>query len=159
MENQVRIAVALLMLMAGIVSAQAASTDVVFRGGLNVTSTSGCTGWNPDKQYFTGTYWVPVAGSTNGPDSVLSLLFPGGGGEGFELRNGAFSATYKTVNAHHIFTRVGTYLAQLKISIQNPTVIATTTPTVSFRGTIKGFDNVSTCLVNFSANLIRQLDP
>lgn len=148
-----------MMLVAGSLSSHAAPTDVVFHGGLNVTSTTGCTGWNPDRQYFTGTYWVPVAGSTNGPDSILTMLFPGGGGEGFELRNGAFTAAYKTVNAHHISARVGAYLAQLKISIQNPAVLATTTPTVSFRGSIKGFDNLSACVVNFSANLIRQLDP
>ena len=62
-------------------TAHAAPTDVVFRGGLFVTSTSGCTGYNPDKNYFTGTYWVPVAGSTNGPDSVLNFLQGGGGGK------------------------------------------------------------------------------
>ncbi len=42
--------------------AEAASTDVVFKGGATVTSTSGCTGWNPDKQFFIGTYWRGVLG-------------------------------------------------------------------------------------------------
>lgn len=144
---------------ASVLPARAASTDVVFMGGFTVTSTSGCTGWNPDKRYFTGTYWVPVAGSTNGPDSVLTMLSQGGGGEGFEIRNGVFTTAYKTVTAYHIFTRVGTYLAQVKIASRNPATIATTTPAVGIKGSIKGFDNVATCVVNFSANMLRQLDP
>lgn len=139
--------------------AEAAPTDVVFMGGLTVTSTSGCTGWNPDKRYFTGTYWVPVAGSTNGPDSVLTMLFPGGGGEGFEIRNGEFTSTYKTATAYHIFTRVGTYSAQVKITSRNPATVTTTTPAVGIKGSIKGFDNLATCVVNFSANMLKQLDP
>ena len=151
------------LVLLGVVScpaaALAASTDVVFWGGLNVDSTTGCTGWNPDKSNFWGTYWVPVAGSTNGPDSVLNLLFRGGGGEGFQLNGDVFATTFKTVDAFHIFTRVGSYSAQIKIKTQTPATILTTTPRITISGSIKGFDNTATCVVNFSASLIRQLNP
>lgn len=150
---------ALLALVASPAAALAASTDVVFWGGLNVDSTSGCTNWNPDKQDFWGTYWVPVAGSTNGPDSVLNLLNRSGGGEGFQLNNGVFTTTFKNVDAVHVFTRIGNYAAQIKIKSQVPAIIATTTPKVAISGSIKGFDNTATCVVNFSASLIRQLNP
>jgi hypothetical protein len=153
------IGIAAISLLALTTSAQSAPTDVVFWGGLNVDSTSGCTGWNPVKQTFWGTYWVPVAGSTNGPDSVLSLLNRGGGGEGFQLNNGVFTTTYKTVNAVHVFTRIGTYSAQVKIKSQVPATILTTTPRITISGSIKGFDSTPTCVVNFSANMVRNLEP
>ena len=62
-------------LMAWAGSAWAASTDVVFKGGGVFTSTSGCTGWNPNKEFFFGTYWVPVAGSTNAVARVSAMKF------------------------------------------------------------------------------------
>lgn len=147
------------MAISGIGAAQAASTDVVFWGGLNADSTAGCTGYDPVKQTFWGTYWVPVAGSTNGNDSVLNLLNRGGGGEGFQLNGDVFTTAFKNVDAFHIFTRVGTYAAQIRIKTQTPQVILTTTPRVTITGAIKGFDHTATCVVNFSANLVRQLDP
>ena len=47
---------------AAIAPAVAAPTDVIFKGGGTITSTSGCTNWNPDKSFFMFTYWVPVTG-------------------------------------------------------------------------------------------------
>ena len=147
------------LLLGAAAIAQAAPTDVVFLGGLVVTSTSGCTGFNPDKNYFTGTDWVPVAGSTNGPDSVLNFLFGGGGGEGFQLNNGVFTSTYKPVNATHIFTRNGTYFAQLKVTQGTPATISTTTKTVTVVGAVKGWDQQAACVVNFSMSLVKNLRP
>ena len=140
-------------------TAQAAPTDVVFWGGLVVTSTSGCTGYNPDKNYFTGTYWVPVTGSTNGPDSVLNFLQTNGGGEGFQLNNGVFSSTYKPVTATLIFTRNHTYIAQLKVTQRTPATISTTTKTVTVVGAVKGWDGQPGCIVNFSMSLVKNLRP
>ena len=102
-------------------NAEAASTDVVFKGGMDVTSTSGCTGWNPDKHFFVGTYWVPVAGSTNGPDSVINMH--DNSSEGFQLDNGVFTSTYKAVHAVHSYTRIGTYNAFIKVTSQVPATI------------------------------------
>jgi hypothetical protein len=141
------------------VPAQAAPTDVVFKGGAVITSTTGCTGWNPATNFFVGTYWVPVAGSTNGPDSVINFLQPGGGGEGFQLDNGVFNATFKAVHANHIYTRIGTYDAFVRVTGQSPAVILTTTTRVTVVGSVKGWDNTPTCIANFTMNLVRDLQP
>ena len=150
-------AAALLLGPAG--TAHAAPTDVVFLGGLVVTSTSGCTGYNPDKNYFTGTYWVPVTGSTNGPDSTLNFLQTSGGGEGFFLANGKFTSVYKLVEATHIGTLNGTYFAQLKVTKQTPATISTTTKTLTVVGAVKGWDRQPGCIVNFSMSLVKNLRP
>lgn len=139
--------------------AQAASTDVVFRGGATVTSTSGCTGWNPDKQFFVGTYWVPVSGSTNGPDSVVNFLFPGGGGEGFQLNGGVLTTAYKSVRATHIYTRNGNYTASMRVTARSPATITKTTQRVWLAGSVKRWDQQTNCIVNFQMNLLREPNP
>ncbi len=139
--------------------AQAASTDVVFKGGATVTSTSGCTGWNPDKQFFIGTYWVPVSGSTNGPDSVVNFLFPGGGGEGFQLNGGVLTATYKNVQATHIYTRNGNYTASMRVTSRSPATIIKSTQRVWLVGSVKKWDQQTNCVVNFQMNLLREPNP
>jgi len=144
-----------LLVLAG--SAQAASTDVVFKGGGNFTSTTGCTGWNPDKEFFLGTYWVPVAGSTNGPDSVITFHFGNGTGEGFQRDGDVFlKAAFRRVRAVHVYTRIGTYFAYVKAS-QSPETILDTTETLTVTGAIKGWDQVPDCIVNFTMSLVKDL--
>jgi hypothetical protein len=147
------------LLLSSAAMAQAAPTDVVFLGGLDVTSTSGCAGYNPDKEFFIGTYWVPVVGSTNGPHSTLNFLNRGGGGEGFFLANDVFTSVYKPVEATHIFTLNGTYFAQLKVTKQTPATISTTTKTVTVAGAVKGWDRQVGCVVNFTMSLVKNLRP
>jgi hypothetical protein len=88
--------------------ALAASTDVVFKDGPAIPATSGCTDWNPLKDFYLGTLWVPVTGSTNGPDCVITFRQVNGTAEGY-LDAGVFTSTFKAVHAHHVYTRVGTY--------------------------------------------------
>ncbi len=147
------------VLLATTQTANAASTDVVFRGGLNVTSTTTCPDWNPNKEFFLATYWVPVAGSTNGPDSVLTFHSGNGSAEGFELSSGTFTSTYQSVDTMHVYTRIGSYPAFVKVTSQNPATILTTTQKVTVTGAVKGFGFQSTCIVNFTMSLVRNLDP
>jgi hypothetical protein len=146
------------LLLSSAAMTHAAPTDVVFKGGMTVPSTSGCTNWNPDKQFFVGTYWVPVAGSTNGPDSVINM-HSGNSSEGFQLDNGVFTSAFKAVHAVHSYTRIGTYNAFIKVTNQLPTTILTTTQKVTVDGSIKGFDGTPTCIVKFTMSLVRDLQP
>jgi hypothetical protein len=140
-------------------TARAAPTDVVYQGGGTVTGTAGCPGWNPLRQFFHGTYWVPVASSTNGPDSVITFHFGNGTAEGFELRNGVFTTDFKTVLATHVYTRTGTYPASLRILSRAPVTITTATQTVAITGTVRGWDRQPNCHVNFTMMLVRDLNP
>ncbi|MCB1381057.1 MAG: hypothetical protein KDK89_22220 [Alphaproteobacteria bacterium] len=140
-------------------NAQAAPTDVVFQGGVSITSTVNCPGWNPDKDLAWGTYWVPVAGSTNGPDSVITFHFPNGTAEGFELGADVFTSTFKPVTAYHVYTRVGKYAALARVAQQVPATLSTTTPTVTVRGAIKNWDRQAGCIVNFTLTGVRDLRP
>ena len=139
--------------------ALAASTDVVFKGGMDITSTTGCTtGWDPNKHFFVATYWVPVAGSLNGPDSVISMR-EGLSSDGFQLRNGVFTSTFQSVQAMHVYTRIGTYNAFIKVTARSPATILTTTQNVTVVGAIQGFDFRPTCVLNFTMNVLRDLRP
>ena len=155
--TRISIAVASLLTLAG--GAQALPTDVVYKGGGTFTVTSGCTGFNPINQFFLGTYFVPVAGSTNGPDSTITFHFGNGGAEGFKLTNDVFTSTFKAVTATHVYTRTGSYPAFVSISPQVPAVITTTTPRVTVIGFVKGWDNVPNCLVHFQLNMVKDLMP
>jgi hypothetical protein len=145
-------------LLAAAPAAHAQPTDVVFQGGIVVTSTSGCTNWDPVKQLGWGTYWVPVAGSTNGPDSVITFRF-GTSAEGFQLNNGVLTPAFKPMDAFHIYTRVGNYPAFGRVTSQIPATITTATQRVTVLGAIKGWDHTPTCVVNFSLNAVRDLNP
>ena len=149
------IAVAM-VLLAGVQGARAA--DVVFWGGLSVTSTAGCSNWNPDKNMFTGTYFVPIAGTANGTDSSLVFHYNSIGGEAFTLFGGRFANSYKDVEATHIYTRAGAYAAKLKL-VQTPAALTATSGSVKAVGSIKGWDNDADCLVNFTFQGLRNLNP
>jgi hypothetical protein len=138
--------------------AEAATTDVVFKGGGTFTSATNCPDWNPAKNFFSGTYWTPVATTTNGPDTIITF-HQDMSVEGFELKSGSFNTTYKPVKAYHIYTRVGNYNASIKLSSQTPAVITKTTQGVNLTGSIKGFGFQTTCIANFNMNLVRDLQP
>jgi hypothetical protein len=148
-----------LSLAVGSTCGVAAPTDVVFLGGGHFSSTSGCEGWNPDKEFFVGTYWVPVAQSTNGPDSVITFHFGNGTAEGFQRDQDVFSSNFKRVDAVHVFTRIGTYSASVKVTEQKPETIRRNTQSVSVTGAVKGWDRDADCIVNFRMNLVRNLQP
>ena len=154
-----RVALGLLLAIAAGSAANAASTDVVFKGGLDITNTSGCTGWDPVNQFFLGTYWIPVTGSTNGPDSVLTMHSGDAGAEGFYLPGGVFTSLFKTVQALHIFTRTDIYSAFVKVSSQTPAAIATTTQKITVNGQVKGFGSTLACIVTFAFSGVRDLQP
>ena len=139
--------------------ASAAPTDVVFRGGGHFISTSGCDGWNPDKEFFVGTYWVPVPGSTNGPHSTITFHFGNGTAEGFFLANGVFNSTFKSVQATHVYTLTGTYSAFVKITSRTPATLSTSTNVVTIVGAVRGCDRDPNCITNFRMALVRDLDP
>ena len=152
-------AVSCLTLLALAAPAAAAPNDVIFKGGGAITSTSGCTNWNPDKSFFMFTYWVPVAGSTNGNDSAANFHFNNYASEGFQLDNDLFTTNFKTVRVNHVYTRNSNYLAFLKILSQSPSIIVTTTARISVIGTIQGWDNTPSCVVNFTASAVKDLQP
>jgi hypothetical protein len=140
-------------------SANAASTDVVFRGGGTFTSTSGCEGWNPAKDFFVGTYWVPVAGSTNGPDSVITFHFGNGTAEGFQRDGDVFTPAFKSVWAVHAYTRIGTYDAFVRVTSRTPATITKNTKGVDLVGAVRGWDRDTNCVANFTMKLVRDLQP
>lgn len=150
------------MIIAAAVLAASASlahaADIVFWGGLSVTSTANCNNWNPDKQMFTGTYFVPIAGSQNGTDSTLIFHNNGVGGEAFTLFNDVFTGTFKDVEATHIYTRAGTYPAKVKLT-QTPTTLGLTTNAVKAVGSVRGWDHDTDCVVNFTFQGLKNLNP
>lgn len=142
-------------------AASAASTDVVFLGGLTVTNTSGCTNYDPNHQFFGGSYFVPVVGSTNGSNSTLTFHSGGalGGVEGFTLASAAFTSAFQPVTGTHVYTLAGTYPASVKVTSQAPPIILTTTQKVSVVGAVQGFSFQPSCVVNFTFSGLRDLQP
>lgn len=139
--------------------ATANPNDVVFKGGLTVTSTSGCqNGWDPKNQFFIGTYFVPVAGSSNGSDSTITF-HQLDSSEGFTLINGSFTTAYKKVQGTHVYTRAGTYDAYVLVSVQTPAVITTSTKSLTMAGSLKGWSFNSSCIINFHLNAVKDLQP
>ena len=137
-------------------AAHADHPEIVFKGGLTVTDTVGCTpGYNPLNLYVEGFYFVPIPGSVNGPDSNLSFHAKNGAANGFRLSGGSFTSNYKAVNAFFVYTRAGSYSSFVKITKQVPAVLTTTSGAVTVAGSIKGFDFRANCTINFLLNAVR----
>ena len=137
---------------------RALPSDVAFKGGISVTSTSGCTIWNPNKKWFAGVYRVPVVGSSNPPDSYL-IFSIGDAISSFKLVGDTFSTSFKTVEAISIGTQVDTFSASVKIAAQVPAVVGLTTLRVDTTGTVQGWENEPSCVVNFIMSGVRDLNP
>lgn len=149
----VRTSAVIAALLLGIAPAKAA--EVVFKGAMLITSTSGCTsGWNPVGEIKEATYWLPIAGSSNGNKSVITLR-EGTGAEGFATEDGVFTSSYKTVNATHVGTLTGTYTASLRMASQSPAKPVATTNLIRATGTIKGFDFRAGCTISFDMSVYR----
>lgn len=137
---------------------RALPSDVAFKGGISVTSTSGCTIWNPNKKWFAGSYRVPVVGSSNPPDSYL-IFSIGDAIASFKLVGDTFSTSFKMVEAISIGTQVSTFSASVKIAAQVPAVVGLTTLRVDTTGTVQGWENEPSCVVNFIMSGVRDLNP
>lgn len=153
----IRAMLAFAALLAATGAASAATTLVTFKGGLIVTSTSGCQDWNPNGQFFQGTYELPVGGSPAGYYSSLNLLNPSGSAEGFQRSNDVFTTVYKAVTAMHVYTSINSFSAYLKINSQSPAVISTATQSVTLTGSIKNWGQDADCIVNFRMALVKDL--
>lgn len=127
---------------------------VVFMGGLHVYSTSGCVGWDPVRMFQLATFQVPVAGSTNGTDSTITI-FMGNNSNAFQLRNGVFTSTFKWVEATGINGRAWTYSAMVKVTAKTPATITTATTSAEIVGSIKGGYGNPECVTNFRLNGVR----
>ena len=133
------------------------ATDVVFRGGMNITSTTGCTlDWDPNKEFFMATYLVPVAGTATGNNSVITMHRQYAS-IGFALQNDVFTSTFKSVQATQIFARFQNFNAFIKVTARSPATILATTQNVSVIGAIQGFDARPACVANFTMNVLRDL--
>ncbi|MBH0237573.1 hypothetical protein [Methylobrevis albus] len=139
--------------------AQAASTDVVFKGGGTITRVSGCTGETPDKQFFVGTYLTPVAGSTNGDNTILTFHFDGHSSEGFQKNDGRIGSTFEKVWNVHISDRLDSFDPMMRITSQSPSTITATTQSVVVSGAVKGWNRGPNCIVFFTMRLTRDLLP
>ena len=142
------------LLLAG--TARADHPEIVFKGGLSITDTFGCTpGYDPLNVYVQGFYLVPIPGSVNGPDSILSFHAKNGAANGFLLSGRSFTSDYQAVDAFFDYTRAARYLPFVKITRQVPAVLTTTSTTLMVVGSIKGFDFRSHCTINFIFNAVR----
>ena len=137
-------------------AAHAVPPDIVFKGGLSVTDTAGCTpGYDPINLYVQGFYLAPIPGSVNGPDSVLSFHAKNGTAIGFRLSGKSFTSNYQAVTAYFDYTRAASYFSFVKITSQIPAVLTTTSTTLTLVGSIKGFDFRSHCTIDFIMNAVR----
>lgn len=150
---------ALLIGLLSLQPAAAAPTDVVFQGGMVITGATNCANWSPSRQLLFGTYFVPVAGSTNGPDSTLTFHFNNRTAEGFTLSNGVFTSAFNSVQAVHVYTRTGTYPAFVQVTSQSPATITKLTTAVKVVGAVRGWDRSPTCVVTFELNASRDPNP
>jgi len=134
----------------GLTGATAASAaEIVYHGSILITSAVGCDdGWNPVGHVKDATYWLPIAGSSNGNKSVITLR-EGDGAEGFAYYDGRFGSSFKTVEATHVGTLTGTYSASLKVTSQTPAIPTSSTVFVRVIGAIKGFDFRPACTITF----------
>jgi len=137
---------------------RALPSDVVFQGGISVTSTTGCTIWNPNKRWFVGVYRVPVVGSSGSPDSYL-IFSVGDAVESFRLIGDTFSTAFKTVESTSIGTQMDTFSASVKIAAQVPATIGLSTLRVDVTGTVQGWEHEPSCVVNFIMSGVRHLNP
>ena len=142
------------LLLAG--TAHADHPEIVFKGGLSVTDTAGCTpGYDPLNLYVQGFYLVPIPGSVNGPDSFLSFHANSGSASVFELSGKSFTSDYQAVNAHYVYTHSASYLPFVKITRQIPAALTTTTTTLTVVGSIKGFGFRPGCTIDFILKAVR----
>ena len=142
------------LLLAG--TAHADHPEIVFKGGLSVTNTVGCSpGYDPLNAYLEGFYLVPIPGSVNGPDSFLSFHANNGAAHGFRLFGRSFTSDYQAVNAYYVYTHSGSYLPFVKITQQIPAVLTTTSTTLTVVGSIEGFGFRPDCTIDFILKAVR----
>lgn len=146
--------IAAIALLATVGAAEAG--PVVFRGGAHIASTSGCTVWNPVKNYFFATFQRPVAGSSNGPDSTITLGWGQLNVNAFTIRDGVFTSTYKPAALTITDGRVMTGTVLVKINSQIPATITAATQSVLLTGSIKGV-NTPDCILNFRMHVLKDL--
>lgn len=152
-----RLAIAALMVFGMIGLSHARTTVVTFKGGLMVTSTSGCEERNPDKRYFQGTYELPIGGSPQGFESTISFLSPSGSADAFTRPDDVLNAAYMPVKATRVFTGVKTFTAYARIGSQVPASITADTQSLYLTGSIKNWGDMPDCVVNFAMALVKDL--
>ncbi len=143
------------MLCAGATGAQA--VEVSWKGGITAVATTGCIHWNPLGAIWYGSYLFPIAGTNNG--DVSALVLREANVMSFQ-KFGAFSDLFQAVTVTDIYTRAGTYNAQLRIVSQTPAPAAVTsnTPLISMAIAIKGWDRTPGCQVNMTASFLRHVE-
>jgi hypothetical protein len=140
--------------------ATAQAAHVQWKGTFCITAEAGTCFWNAG--CYPMRYHPPNLGD-NGPPTNLSVFSAGQGGglggqtDNYVLQSGnLIGSTFKAVDGSGIGRGAYTFSAKMRITKQTPKVLTETTTYVTLAGSIKGFDNSSTCNVDFIAQGIVQ---
>lgn len=132
---------------------------VEFRGGGYVKNlNSACNSGGIDGPlYFSVRYYPPNLGA-NGSNTRFSFFFPLFYAENYVRESGDLGPNFKTVTGFGLSTLTFEYTSNPKIKIMNmtPSTITLDTQTVTMKGRVRGWANISDCRVDFEIGLSRR---
>jgi hypothetical protein len=145
------------------VAAVAGSADarVRWQGQLMFTGASASCGQdNPTGGFIPMVrYRPPVAGTDNGPASVLSFFSPRSA-ESFRLPEGRFNHRFKTVETMSIGDGFGEFVdpVQIRFTSSEPAVPTEDTDFIEVEGSIKGYNEDPDCIFHFKMTLFQRIE-
>jgi hypothetical protein len=143
------------------VMAAPADARVRWQGQLMFTGASASCGQDDPTGGFIPMvrYRPPVAGTDNGPASVLSFFSPRSA-ESFRLSTGRFNNSFKTVETMSIGDGFGEYVdpVQIRFTSSVPAVPTVDTDTIEVKGSIKGYNEDPDCIFHFKMTLFQRIE-
>ena len=134
------------------------SLEIPFIGGAQLVGRSAqCPSWLQPytaTSFWNAKYLFPIAGTTNGANSVLSLYTEFDSMVSFVLVGDTFTQTFKTVKAIGNFTRTEGFTSLLRISAPPPAV-DTTTRFLAVQFLINNAFNTPNCYIYIDAAFVR----
>lgn len=141
-----------------VLAAGSAEARTRFEGAAVITSKSGTCEYDPTGARY-HVRFRPANVSDNGPWSALSF-FQLNGAMSFQLDNGRFTKTPKTVRYQEVYDGhwEGEFPVKVAFTGQVPADIKPTSNFVDVTGTISNFDQMKGCTVTFRFGATRRLE-